>query len=188
MIHHSLIGLSKKRNGIPRRPVLRNQEKIHFFVVFLVAFVLIPMTTIGNLFAQEKNNGDISVTFGAVSDRANLPSSIGMVKSLSWRPFGKWISVGANIGILQEVLPIMAHLTLNIPLKWIELYATGGLGFILQNLSSAKNYGGGVKIKVTRTAALVVEYRKITISKTTGLNKRYSLDLDYIGAGIAYYF
>jgi hypothetical protein len=146
------------------------------------------MTAIGNLFAQEKNNGDISVTFGSVSDRENLPSSIGMVKSLSWRPFGKWVSVGANLGILQEVVPIMAHITLNIPLRWIELFATGGLGFIIQNLSSAKNYGGGVKIKITRAAALIVEYRKITISKTTGLNRRYSLDLGYIGAGITYYF
>jgi hypothetical protein len=146
------------------------------------------LTATGNLFAQDKNDGDISVTFGFTSNRENLPSSLGMIKSISWRPFSKWISVGANIGILQNEVPIMAHLALNIPLKWIELFATGGLGFIIQNLSSAKNYGGGVKIRFTRTVALIVEYRKITFSKTSGLYSRYSLEVDYIGAGITYYF
>ena len=167
---------------------MRNQKKTHFLVVFLIAFFLVHITASGNLFAQEKNNGDISVTFGSTSNRENLPSSLGMIKSISWRPFWKWISVGGNIGIIQNEVPIMAHLALNIPLKWIELFATAGLGFIVQNLSSAKNYGVGVKIRFTKTTALLVEYRKITISKTSGLYSRYSLELDYIGAGITYYF
>jgi hypothetical protein len=146
------------------------------------------MTANGNLLAQEKNNGDISVTFGSVSNTEDLPSSLGMIKSISWRPFWRWISIGANVGILQNEMPIMAHISLNIPLRWIELFATGGLGFIVQTLSTAKNYGGGVKVRFNRTVALLVEYRKITFSKTSGLDKRYSLDLDYIGAGITYYF
>ena len=167
---------------------MRNRNKTYFLAAFLVAFVLVHLTVIGNLFAQDKNNGDISVTFGSTSNRENLPSTLGMIKSISWRPFSKWISVGGSIGILQNELPIMAHLSLNIPLKWFELFATGGVGFIFQNLSSAKNYGGGVKIKFTRTGALIVEYRKIIYSKTSRLYSKYLLELDYIGAGITYFF
>lgn len=167
---------------------MRKLDKIlHLVALFVVLSFSIP-STVGDLLAQEKNKGDISVTLGTASNDKNLPSSLGMIKTLSWRPFRKWISVGANIGILQNEVPIIAHLTLSIPLKWIEPYVTAGWGFIVQNLSSANNYGGGVKIRITKAAALLLEYRKMTISKTSGLYSRYSMELDYIGAGITYYF
>jgi len=162
--------------------------KIFHSIVLSVVLSLAVMAICGNLFAQEKNKGDVSVTVGTNTTKENLPTTIGLIKSIGWRPFSKWISVGACVGLIQFEMPIMANLTLNIPLKWLEPFATAGWGVVIQNLSPAKNYGGGVKIRFTKTVALIVEYRKMILSKTNRLHARHSLELDYIGAGITYYF
>lgn len=167
---------------------MRKLKKIFHSIVLFVVFSLSVSTTSGNLFAQEKNKGDVSVTFGTNSNSENLPTTVGIIKTIAWRPFSKWISVGASIAIIQFEVPIIANLTLNIPLKWIEPFATAGWGVVIQNLSSVKNYGGGVKIKFTKKVALVVEYRKITITQTNRLHSKHLLELDYVGAGITYYF
>ena len=160
---------------------------VYFVLAAFFLFFALPAAA-GHPISQKKKKGDISVTFGPVSNTENLPGSIGIIKTIAWRPLTQWISIGGCVGIVQNEVPIMANLPLNIPLKWVEPFATAGLGIDFQNLSSAKNYGGGIKIRVTQRAAAIVEYRNVKINNTSRLHSKHSLNLEYIGAGITYYF
>jgi hypothetical protein len=83
----------------------------------------------------------------------------------------------------------MGNVCLNIPLNRIEPFATAGYGFILERASPASNYGGGVRFLLGKRIGIVAEYRKLHFKyKDNQKQSIISVNVDYFGAGIFYYF
>lgn len=83
----------------------------------------------------------------------------------------------------------MGNISLNIPLKRIEPFATAGYGIIMERFSLVSNYGGGIRVSLGKSIGIVAEYRKIHFKyKDKQRHTESVVIVNYFGACIFYFF
>ncbi len=129
------------------------------------------------------------MTLGIVNSNDNESGNFGLLKSVGWNLLSGWVSGGINFGIVKNEILAMGNISLNIPLKRIEPFATAGYGIIIERLSLVNNYGAGIRVLLSKSVGVVAEYRKFHFKyKDKQKHTESSIIVNYFGAGIFYYF
>lgn len=139
--------------------------------------------------AAQKKRGSINATLGIANSDDKESGNFGLLKSVGWNLLSGWVSGGINFGIVKNEILAMGNISLNIPLKGIEPFATAGYGIVIERFSSVNNYGAGMRVLVGKHIGIVAEYRKFHFKyKNKQRNTESSVNVDYFGAGLFYYF
>jgi hypothetical protein len=168
---------------------LRKKKTVTIIILLfgLISFFL--FSPCGDLQAAQKKRGAINVTLGGASSKDNLSGDFSMVKGVGWNFLSGWMSAGINLGMIKKEFMATGNLNFHIPLGPIEPYATAGYGIILQTFFPIGNYGGGIRISIKKSFGIVGEYRKIRYkNRDRYMGTKSTVDLDYYGAGLFYYF
>lgn len=147
------------------------------------------MLSSDQLAAAQKKRGSINATLGIAKSDDKETGNFGLLKSVGWNLLSGWVSGGINFGIVKNEILAMGNIGLNIPLNRIEPFATAGYGIIIERFSSVSNYGAGIRVLVGKRIGIVAEYRKIRFTyKDKQRQTQSSVNVDYFGAGLFYYF
>jgi len=137
----------------------------------------------------QKRKGSINVAIGTAKSNDNESGNFGLLKSLDRNFLSGWASGGINFGIIKNEILLMGNFSLKIPLKRIEPFATAGYGIIIERFSPASNYGAGIRIQLGKKIGIIAEYRKLHFKyKNKQKNSTTSVDVDFFGAGLLYFY
>jgi hypothetical protein len=169
------------------------EKKAAFHIIMLLGITLsLASMAWGQLNMEqktEKRRGSDDMTLGLAKSSDKEKGNFGLLKSVAWNIRSDWISAGINFGIIKNEILLMGNICLNIPLNRLEPFVTAGYGFIIERFTLAGNYGGGVRFLLGKRIGVIAEYRKLHFKyKDKQKNTESSVDVDYFGAGIFYYF
>jgi len=162
----------------------RNRIPLALLPVFFLAFILVEATILS---AEELSPPRREVNFSA---GWIVGKGIGLIKSVGWYLVPGFIKWDVNLALVQGSMydeggreaPLSTNLSLNLHLKRIVPFITGGVGFSLKG-TFIKNLGGGLKIRLTARTNLLAEYRYIQYALDT---PKATYQLHLVSAGISY--
>lgn len=176
---------------------MRKKKRVTYSVMFfglLLVFFLISGNSLLSAQTQEetqtqKRKGSINVALGTAKSNDKETGNFGLLKSIDWNVLSGWASGGINFGIIKNEILLLGNISLKIPFKRIEPFVTAGYGIILERFSPASNYGGGIRVQLGKKIGIVAEYRKLHFKyKESQRNSTTSVDVDFFGAGLLYFF
>ncbi len=137
----------------------------------------------------KKRRGSDNMTLGLAKSSDKETGNFGLLKSVGWNLLSGWVSGGINFGIIKNEILAMGNISFNIPLKRVEPFVTAGYGIVIERFSLVNNYGAGIRVLLGKHVGIVTEYRKLNFKyKDKQKNTTSTVTVDYIGAGIFYYF
>ena len=168
-----------------KKKIITHSIAISGLILF---FLFISSNSLLNAQTQ-KRKGSINVSLGTAKSNDKETGNFGLLKSLDRNVLSGWASGGINFGIIKNEILLMGNISLKIPLKRIEPFVTAGYGIIIERFSPATNYGGGIRIQLGKKIGIIAEYRKLHFSyKEQRNNITNSVEVDYIGAGLMYFY
>lgn len=171
---------------------MRKQIATLHAIILLTAVLFFLSFASGSELAEQKTGkkrGAINMTMGIAKSNDNESGNFGLLKSVGWNLLSGWASGSINFGIVKNEILAMGNISLNIPLKRIEPFATAGYGIIIERFCLVNNYGAGIRVPLGKSIGIVAEYRKIQYKFKNKQKKTKSLiKVDYFGAGIFYSF
>lgn len=169
----------------------KQKATLHAIILLTAVLFFLSFASGRELNKQEtqKKRGSINVTLGIANSNDNESGNFGLLKSVGWNLLSGWVSGGINFGIVKNEILAMGNISLNIPLKRIEPFATAGYGIVIERFSPVNNYGAGIRVLLGEHIGIVTEYRKFHFKyKDKQKNTKSSVIVDYFGAGIFYFF
>jgi hypothetical protein len=155
----------------------------------LFSFFVLAFLAAHSLDASEKTpRGEFNISVGLLLH--NNPS---IIYGFGYYLVPRFIEVDANMAVLAgetddrgRELPLSANLSLNLPLKKIVPFVTGGAGLSPRG-TFVKNLGAGIKAKLGRRMGLLVEYKYFTFTSNVSYLAAKKITYNYIGVGLNLY-